>query len=176
MGKGTKASGIDVKAAIKEAVAAGIQAGRLQDQRAAGDAYKLTEKRLYAYPVLLKKLKDNRQELKDLHTHGTKQRSKSLARFTRTGVRLSPEEILEAVTQDLEAKMAVDQYEIDTIKKALKTIEHDQYYKVVYSRFVEGLTDETIAEAVSCDPSTVRRNRGRLIRKLAVWLYGAQAV
>lgn len=168
--------GLDVAAVIKEAVNAGLQAGRLQAAKLAGDAYKATEKRLYAYPVILKKIADDKEKLEEVMTHGAPERSKSIVRFSRTGVRLSPGEILDAIVQDMTATIAADQYEADTIAGAMKTIENDPYYTVVVGKFIKGQTDDEIADIIPCDPSTVRRNRGRLIRKLTVWLYGAQAL
>jgi hypothetical protein len=167
---------LNIAAVIKEAVNAGLQAGRLQAATLTGDAYKATEKRLYAYPVILEKITNDKERLEELLTHGAPERSKSFVRFNRTGIRLSPDEILDALVQDLTATIDADQYEADTIAAALKTIENDPYYAVVAGRFIEGMTDDDLAAVVPCDPSTVRRNRGRLIRKLAVWLYGAQAL
>jgi len=174
MPKGKK--GMDLQAVIKEAVNAGIQAGRLQGQKIAGDAYKMTEKRLYAYPVLLAKIADNLETIDEYTAHGIPERSNSIARFSRSGVRLSSDEIQEAIIQDLRSKIAADQHEADIITKALQTIEADAYYEVVTMRFFDGKEDGNIAAAVHCDPSTVRRNRGRLVRRLSVWLYGAEAL
>lgn len=176
MAQNKKTKAVDVQAAIKEAVNAGLQAGRMAASRTAGDAYKATEKRLYAYPVLLKKIADDKERLQEYSEHGAPTRSKSIVRFSRTGVRLSPDEILEALVQDLTATIAADEYEAETIAGALRTIEDDPYYAAVAGKFLEGQTDDDIAADIPCDPSTVRRNRGRLIRKLAVWLYGAQAL
>ena len=38
------------------------------------------------------------------------------------------------------------------------------------------MNDEEIAEKIHCDPTTVWRNRKRLIQRLAVRLYGVDAV
>ena len=174
--KNKAARPIDVPAIIKEAVNAGLTAGRLQGAKIAGDAYKATEKRLYAYPVLLRKIKDDDVKLAQYHVHGAPERSKSITRFSRTGVRLTPDEIADALIQDLTATMAADQHEADTIAAALETIKDDPYYITIAGKFIEGQGDDEIAALIPCDPSTVRRNRGRLIRRLAVWLYGAQAL
>ena len=161
---------------VKKAVQAALVIGQLQAAKTVDDAYKDTEKRLHAYPILLAKLDDDKEQLQELTTHGARERSKSLVRFTRTTTRLSPDEILAALIQDLTATIAADQYEADTIAGALQTIEHDPYYAVIAGRFIDKQTDEDIAEQIHCDPSTVRRNRGRLIRALAVRLYGVKAL
>jgi DNA-directed RNA polymerase specialized sigma24 family protein len=166
----------DIESIIKKAVQEGINAGRKQAERAPGDAYKATERRLYALPVLIKKVEDAKERLKELEQTGAPGRSKDVIRFARAGVRVSPEEILETLIADIKASIAADEYEIETMRKALQLIEDDTYYPAVKGKYIEGLSDEKIAAAVSCDPSTVRRNRGRLVRTLAVWLYGAGAV
>ena len=169
MGQGNEKKPFDVQAAIKEAVNAGLQAGRMAAGRAPGDAYKATEKRLYAYPVLLERIADNKERLEEYATHGAPGHSKSIVRFSRSGVRLTPDEILEALIQDMTATIAADEHEAEIVAGALETIAGDLYYAAVYGKFIQGQTDDDIAASIPCDPSTVRRNRGRLVRTLAVW-------
>ena len=164
------------QAAASEAARLAYGQGSLQRAKIAGNVYKETEKRLYAYPDLLEKIEGDKEKLSELMTHGAPERSKSIVRFNRSGVRLSPEEMLDAILQDITATIAADQHEADTIAAALARIENDPYYVVIAGKFIECRGDEEIAALIPCDTSTVRRNRGRLIRRLAVWLYGAQAL
>lgn len=166
----------DIEAIIQCAVMAGIEAGRVQANRAASDVYKATERRLYALPVLVRKVEDARQRLIDLDQTGPPKRSKDIVRFMRSGVRLSPEEILEALVTDITASIAADEVEIKNIEKALDNIRNDKDYLAVSGRYFLELSDEEIAKQIFCDERTVRRHRGRLVRILAVWLYGAEAV
>jgi len=176
MAQKKKSNTVDIRAVIKEAVNAGLQAGHVAANRTTGDAYKATERRLYAYPVLLQKIADAKERLQELAENGPPAHSKSIVRFSRSGVRLTPDEILEALVQDMTAAIAADEYEADTIAGALRTIEGDVYYSTVAGRFLGGQTDDEIAASIPCEAPTVRRNRGRLIRKMAIWLYGAQAI
>lgn len=176
MAQNKKTKPLDISAVIKDAVNAGLQAGRVQAASETKNAYKDTEKRLYAFPVLLNRIADNKERMQEYIEHGAPGRSKDIVRFTRSGSRLSPDEILEALLQDMQANIAADEYEVATIAAALKTIEGDQYYAAVAGKYLEGRTDDDIAAAIPCDASTVRRNRGRLVRRLAVWLYGAAAL
>lgn len=176
MSRKTERKNNDIERIIKSAVQAGLNVGRIQAERTATDAYKATERRLYALPVLKKKVEDAKQRLLDLRSMGLPGRSKDVIRFIRSGRRLSPEEILEALIQDTEASIAADEVEIETINKALENIKDDPYYPVVTGRYFDGLSDEEIAKQIPCDERTVRRHRGRLVRVLAVWLYGADAV
>ena len=109
----------DFDAIIQKAV----NAGRAQGMSIAKDAYKATERRLYALPVLRQKVEDDKEKLEQIKTHGAPERSKSIVRFSRTGYRLTPEEMLEAIIKDLEATIAADEYEIETLEKALAHIE-----------------------------------------------------
>ena len=164
------------QAAANEAARLAYGQGSLHRAKTAGSVYKDTERRLYAFPDLLEKIEGDKEKLSELMTHGAPARSKSIVRFNRSGVRLSPDEILDGIIQDLTATIAADQHEADTIATALERIQDDPYYVVIAGKFIERRSDEDIAAAIPCDPSTVRRNRGRLVRRLAVWLYGAQAL
>ncbi len=123
-----------------------------------------------------RKIEDDKERLAEIEAGDIRERSKSIVRFSKTGSRISPEEMLEGLKQDLIARIAADEHEIQQIENAVAAIEDDAYCMVVYNRFILCETDEEIAEQIPCDPSTVRRNRGRLIRKLAVRLYGVDAI
>ena len=132
--------------------------------------------RLYALPVLRNKRDDDKERLEELRQYGPRGRSKSITRFSKSGVRLTPEEIFEAAVIDLEATIAADEYEIEAMERALATIEKDDYYLTVTGRYIDDLPDERVAELIPCDTTTVWRNRKRLVQRLAVWLYGAEAI
>lgn len=153
-----------------------VEAGRISAERTARDAFKATERRLYAIPDLREKLKDDEEELEDTRLYGLKERSHSITRFFKSGVRLTPEEILEAVVIDLEAAIAATRHELEALEKALTSIEADPYYLAVEGKYIERLTDNEIAEKIPCDPATVWRNRKRLVQRVAVRLYGVEAV
>ena len=153
-----------------------VEAGRLAADRTPKDAYKATERRLYALPVIREKLENDRERLKETLEYGPRERSKSITRFMKTGVRLSREEIFDAVVLDMEAEIAQDEHEIETVERVLSSISGDEYYRTVTGRYIENLTDDQIAEQIPCDTSTVWRNRKRLVRKAAILLYGAKAI
>lgn len=161
---------------IEEIIKQAVEAGRISAERTAKDAFKATERRLYALPVLRKKAEDDRERLEELKTYGPRNRSKSITRFIKSSIRLTPEEILAAVITDMEATIAADEYEIETMERALSTIADDEYYRTVTGRYIDNLPDEDVAEEIPCDTSTVWRNRKRLVQRLSVWLYGADAI
>lgn len=134
---------------VEKIVEMAVMAGRMAAERAPADAYKATERRLYALPILREKQKWDRERLPKLEG---------------------------AARADLEAAMAVDAYEIETLEWALVNCAGAPYYQTVTGRYFESLDDEQIGKLSHCDVSTVWRNRKRLIQCISVYLYGAFAV
>jgi DNA-directed RNA polymerase specialized sigma24 family protein len=52
----------------------------------------------------------------------------------------------------------------------------DPYYRALEGKYFEQKSDDELAEELNCDVSTVWRNRGRLVTRLAIRLYGVDAV
>lgn len=160
----------------EEIIRMAVAAGRLSAERVPANAYEATERRLYAVPDLRAKLEDDREELEDIRKYGLKERSHSITRFFKSGVRLTPEEIMEAVVIDLEAAIAATSHELEALDKALASIRDDPYYLAVDGKYIQRMPDSDIAEQIHCDPVTVWRNRKRLVQRVAVRLYGVEAV
>lgn len=164
------------KISIDELIEKAVLATRLSCARESQDAFKATEKRLYAYPVLKAKKQDNEEMLEEVKLYGAHGRSKSVSRFVRSGTRLDPEEIKQAVIMDLKAAIASDQYEIGRIEKAIEQISGDEYRDIVIYKYFEQKSDDEIAKRLHCAPRTVRTHKSRLVTRLAVFLYGSGAL
>lgn len=164
------------EAGVKAALAAIESRTGAFQSLTADDAYKAVERRLRALPILMDKVEYDRERLEECESGAMRDRSKSVVRFNPSGSRIGQEEILEALKQDLTAHIATNEYEIKIVMDALKSIEKDAYYSTVYDRFVLQESDDDIASRIPCESSTMRRHRGRLIRQLAVRLYGADAI
>lgn len=164
------------KPTLDEAIEKAIIATRLECAQHPKDVFKATEKRLYAYPVIKEKIENDRDRL-ELYLAGNKpSRGGGLARFHKSGMRLSDDEILETLIQDLRAKIAANEYEVETVDKALTIIAADQYAKIITCLYFEGKTVAETSEAVPCDRSTVFRQKSRLVQRLATFLYGVDAL
>jgi len=163
-------------AVINEAVERAVAATRTAQATEAKDIYKQTERRLYAYPHLLEKVQDNIARLTDLEAGITQGHSTSIVRFSPSGVRVDPDDMLEAILCDARARLSRDQQEVEVIQKALKGIERDAYFATVPARYFDGRADWQVADELHCDDSTVRRNRARLVRVITIRLYGVAAV
>lgn len=163
----------DVEAIILRAV----EAGRVAAERSSRDAYSATEKRLYALPVLREKITDDLERLEEMEQYGPRGKDKSIVRFQRTGSRLSPEEIQQALITDLRATIAADRQEVDTVESALETVRREPYYFTVEWKYFRDMDDAAIGAKSEPprDASTICRQRRKLVQKIAVRLYGAAA-
>ena len=161
------------KPTIEELITKTVIATRLSCAREPRDVFKATEKRLYAYPVLQAKIKNDQQMIDEIMQYGVHERSKSITRFVKSGIRLEPDEIEEAIILDLKARIANDQHEIVQIEKALEQIADDEYKDIVEYKYFEQKTDDEIAEQMHCATRTVRTHKSRLVGRLSVFLYGA---
>lgn len=105
-------------------------------------------------------------------------RSKDLVFFSThgSGSRLTDTEIQEGRILLLQQKIYRDQVEIDEINFALDVIKDDEYYPIIEMRYFKEMKDDEIAPHFPCDPRTIRRHKSRLVRKIAIKLYGAEAV
>lgn len=167
---------INIEEIIKKAVNEGINAGRREAERKPLNAYKETERRLYALPDIIEKVKRDKAYLEDLQTHGLPRRRADIIRFKKSGVRLSDDEIKDALIQDIQARIAADEYEIQVMEEAMAPLKDDPYFLAVSGRYFDRMSDEEIAAKIPCAERTVRRNRGILVRRIAVRLYGAGAL
>ena len=165
-----------IKDVIDASVKAAIAAMIVENKNHVDDAYKATLRRLEALQILKDRIEDNTERLAGLKENGVQEKSKSIVRFSASGVRADPMEMYDAVLADMEAHLAADQEEVDTVMRALEYVKGDYYYDTVYGKFVENLPDDQIASKLFCDDSTVRRHRGRLVHRIAVYLYGAAAL
>ena len=65
----------------------------------------------------------------------------------------------------MQATIAADEHEINTMERALEVIQDDAYYQTVVGRYIDNLPDEDVAKLIPCDTSTVWRNRKRLVQR-----------
>ena len=143
----------------------------------AKDCFRDTEKRLYDYPVLKENIEKYKLDIEDLKKEKYTSRAKDIVRMSlgAGGTRLTREEIQETKVMGVEAKLERDSTEIDEIDRALNSVQDDEYYMVVEYKYFDRLKDHEIAECMTCDESTVRRNKNRLVHRIAVKLHGAAA-
>ena len=124
--------------------------GGHMDSNASQAAMAATERRLYALPIIRERIEDNREELTELENCGVE----ALRHHSASLVRL------------IRPKM----------QHALRSIGEDPYYLTIELKYFDNVKDADAALRLRCDPATVRRNRRRLVRRLALRLYGVECI
>ena len=51
---------------------------------------------------------------------------------------------------DMEATIAADRYEIETLERAIATVQGDAYYQALSGKYLDDVDDRDIAEARDC--------------------------
>ena len=164
------------KLSVEEIIQKAITAQQVATMKRGQDAFKATERRLYAIPILEKKVVSDREKLEVMKNPVSSMRSMSVIRFQRNGYRVGPEEMLDAITQNLEATIAADEHEIATVKGAMEAFRDDPYYQTVTGRYIDRFEDEDIAAGLDCGTTQVWKQRTRLVRDISIMLYGATAL
>ena len=164
---------------IERSVQEGIRRGYVAGKNENKNLYQTTEKRLRAYPELMRNIEKYDRDIEDHKREfraGASGRSKDIVMNVARGVRLTPEEKLAVRVAVIEEKKRIDVAEIAEIDYALDGIADDEWYVLIPRKYFEGQSDAEIAESIPCDERTVRRHKSRLINKIMVRLYGAQGV
>lgn len=140
--------------------------------------YKMTEARLYAYPIL----KHNVNvvypaDIADLKREKNAGHSTSIVIFSPGGgEKLSPEEAQERRIMLVELKMQTDRAEIMEIDNALNYIQREGYAGCLRKFYIEGKPLEQIAKESELAPVEMGRVKSRLVKQLSIRLYGAMAL
>ena len=164
------------KPTIDEIITKTIYATRIDCAQTPKDTYKATEKRLYAYPVIKEKVNYDKEILERYLSGEKPSKGNWFVRFQKSGVRLSDEDILDMLTQDIIAKIAANEYELETIDRAMEIISNDQYIKIIFCLYFQGMSIAETCDDAYCDRSTVFRQKSRLVQRLATFLYGTNAL
>lgn len=140
----------------------------------AQEAYEATERRLYRMPVLREHIAADKEDLAALETGELDMLAARpmLVQLGRARRSRSPQEIREDQMARLQGRLAMNQRELRRMEAALAHIREDHYYPAIELRYFQGMKEADIAERLNCDPTTVCRNRRRLVKQLAFRLYG----
>lgn len=149
-----------------------------EGKRAAKQPYKMTERRLRAYPILKENIKRYKMDIDDIR-HEDMGKSADIIMF-QANSGMSPERDLEELRQEkifgLTEKIYRDTKEIEEIDVALQSVKANPYYQIIPLTYFEGKQQEAVAQAMHCDKTTVWRNRQKLVTQMSVVLYGADAI
>ncbi len=180
---------MDMKQVLKEAALEALREYRKEEvettikaitdnmhQEEGKDYFKETEKLLYNYPILKLKVEEDEKFLynPDACTEPEQRKSKDIIRFSGTGGGHGLD--IDRYTIGVKSSMMRTRQEVKRIERALETIKEDAYYCVIKYKYFDEMNFQEIAERLEKDESTCRRNKNRLINKLKIMLFGADAL
>lgn len=141
-------------------------------------AFQKTEILLYNYNNFKDAVKEKRLQIKEVKSHGLKQRSKSITSFS-PGNNFNDkdcEELEEEKIKQLENSISMTKNLISVIDKALEKLRGDEYYEIIRLKYFENKKGDDIAEWFNVEPSTISRNKNRLINILKIYLFSDEVV
>jgi DNA-directed RNA polymerase specialized sigma subunit len=122
------------------------------------DLFVATEQRLYAYPVIKKRIELDYRRLDKY--------------LLQCGNCNPDDEASESLIAEIRAKIITNEHEVWEIDNAIKCIVSDEYAKIIPCLFFEWKTVDQTAKIVGCASATVFRQKSRLVQEIAVYLYG----
>src|SRR5690606_5999149 len=165
-----------VEREVKRAAEAIIRVNREFDA-AQRNYFKETERLLYSLPALKLKVAQDEEDMAS-GMLVPKERSKDIICPSKSG-RYGPHDPLsqaERYIAERKASMERTRREIQRIERALETIQDDEYYDIIPLKYWDLLPPIEIAERLNCDERTFYRHKNRLVNKLKVVLFGADAL
>lgn len=133
-------------------------------------------RRLYAYPILKRNVENYKLDIADLQKEEFK---------TSPAVRhiqaywnndLTADDIREIKTLEIEQAMYRDEQEIAKIDRALAEIQDDAFYEIIPALYFYKTHVEALTNKLYCNRATIYRHKKRLLDKLSICLYGAEAL
>jgi DNA-directed RNA polymerase specialized sigma24 family protein len=164
-----------VDEAVKKAAGAIIKAHKEFDasQR---NYFKETERLLYSLPALRIKVAQDEEDLRN-GLVSPPEKSRDIVKPSQGGYRMhDPDAREERYIEQRKESMGRTKKEIQRIERALETIQDDEYYDIIPLKYWDLMQPAQIAEALNCDERTYYRQKNRLVNKLKVVLFGADAL
>jgi hypothetical protein len=164
-----------VDEAVKKSVEAIIKAHKEFDA-AQRNYFKETERLLYSLPALRLKVAQDEEDLRN-GLVSLPEKSRDIVKPSQGGYRMhDPEAREERYIAERKESMERTKKEIQRIERALETIQDDEYYDIIPLKYWDLMQPAQIAETLNCDERTFYRHKNRLVNKLKVVLFGADAL
>ena len=164
-----------VDEAVKKTAEAIVRANK-EFEASQRNYFKETERLLYSLPALRLKVAQDEEDLKN-GLILPPEKSRDIVRPSQGGYRMhDPEAKEERYIADRMESMERTKRQIQRIERALETIQDDEYFDIIPLKYWDLMQPAQIAEVLHCDERTYRRHKNRLVNKLKVVLFGADAL
>ncbi len=132
---------------------------------------------LYNYPALKLKVEQDEEFLynPEAETAPKSNWSKDIVIFSTRSTGSHGLDI-DQYTQGVKSSMMRTRQEVLRIERALETVKDDPYYDIIPFKYWDGMTMLEIADSFQCEDKTARRHKNRLVNKIKIMLFGADAL
>jgi hypothetical protein len=142
-------------------------------------AYQKTEQVLYNYNNFKETIKDKKEQIEEIKTEGLNYKSKDITFYHSAGFNEFDDIItkIDEKIQSIKDSIALTERYIKTIDTALEKIRDDKYFDIINLKYFQNKTVDEIAEYFgNKDPSTINRNKSRLINQLKIILFSDEVI
>lgn len=137
--------------------------------------FQKTEILLYNYKNYIAAIKDKEMQIEIIKQEGSTNRSKDITSFRANAFSTHDlsDEMLRPEKEIEKIQLSINKTKVYILKidAALEIIKGDPYYEIITMYYFEKKTREDIAEHFDCDPSTISRNKKRLVNLLQIRLF-----
>ena len=90
--------------------------------------------------------------------------------------RLTVEDRRKFLADSIRVSIYHDEILLNRIERALNYIRHERYYKIIQLRYFDNMNMQEIASEIPCDIKTAYSNKDKLLDKLMIIFFGAEAL
>jgi DNA-directed RNA polymerase specialized sigma24 family protein len=164
---------LSIDQAVKKAADA-IMAANEQVQAEQRNYFRETERLLYSFPALKLSLAEYDEDAQAGELIASRAKSKDIVRWSSNGGNTVTD--TDEIKKSKLASVERTRKQVQRIERALETVKDDTYYEIIPLKYWDGIPGEEIAERLNCDERTYRRHKNRLVNRIKIVLFGADAL
>ncbi len=140
--------------------------------------FQKTETLLYNLENFKSAINKKHLQIETLEEEGLPRKSVSVSMYSSQSTfdNRDEEDKLKEQIDKIKESISLTEYVINLIDTALEELKKDQYYKIITLKYFEGKTAEEIAEELDVDPSTISRNKNRLVKAIMIRLFSDEVI
>lgn len=161
---------------VKKTVAEIKRQGILKNNRQT--PFQKTETLLYNYNNYKAAIEDKYEQIKNIQCLGVSKKSSSISSFSSGPIyeiKSEDDKAEEQIISMLNSIRITENF-ITIIDAAIDTLKDDEYFDIINLKYFEEKSREDIAIHYDVDPSTISRNKNRLINLLQIRLFSDEVI
>ena len=136
------------------------------------------EKYLYSYPALKINIQLKKEDILNLEREQL-ETCPAVHMVNTNDYRpshLTVEDKRKLLADNIRVSICYDEILLNRIERALNYIRHERYYKIIQLRYFDNMNMQEVASEIPCDIKTAYSNKDKLLDKLMIIFFGAEAL